>query len=318
MSGIYDLIVLGAGPGGVSAMVEASAAGVENMLLLEKTKEHSNTIRQYYKEHKRVDKDWMGQKCDIRGIIPFVETTKEGYISLIDEVLAKYNINAHYGEEVEKVEVGEDDLLHVHCASGQNYLTKHCIIAIGNMGKPNKPSLEVPSTLKSKVNYDVNSCVGGENILVIGGGNSAAEYACDLAENNDVALSYRQSSFTRLNSQNLLHLNRAFSHGSVRALLGTNITSVEDANGKVRVNFAEIAHEEFDRVVFAIGGSTPKELIKKCKINMDGNYPKINIHTHETNIKNLYIIGDLAQKTGGSIGIAINHAVDVIAHIFAK
>jgi len=317
MSEIYDLIVIGAGPGGISAMVEANELCIKNILLLEKTSEHSNTIRHYYKEHKRVDKEWMGQKCDIRGRLPFVDTTKEGYLELVDSMFAKYSINAKFGEEVEKIEkLG--GVLEVHSANGHSYLTKNCIIAIGNMGKPNKPNLEIPPKLKGKINFDLNNCVGGESILIVGGGNSAAEYAVDLSENNDVALSYRQTSFTRLNAQNLLHINRAFSHGSVRALLGTNIVGLEEADKKVRVNFAEIAHEEFDRVVFAIGGSTPKEFIKKCKIDIDGSYPIIDIHTHETNIPNLYIIGDLAQKTGGSIGIAINHAVDVVANIAKK
>jgi thioredoxin reductase (NADPH) len=316
-SGIYDLIVIGAGPAGISAMVEASELGMTRTLLLEKTAEHSSTIRQYYKEHKRVDKDWMGQKCEILGRLPFVETTKEGYLELIDGMFAKYSFDTVFGEEIERIE-SQDDLLLIHSAAGHHYKAKYCIIAIGNMGKPKKPTLEIAPQLKSKINFDVNSCKGGESVLVVGGGNSAIEYACDLSENNDTALSYRQEHFTRLNAQNLLHINRAFAHGSVRALLGTNIVSVEEAGEKVRVNFAEIAHEEFDRVVFAIGGSTPKEFIKKCKINMDGAYPTIDIHTHETNIPNLYIIGDLAQKTGGSIGIAINHAVTVVVSIEKK
>ncbi len=317
MSGIYDLIVIGAGPAGVSAMIECAEKGLEKVLLLEKTKEHSSTIRQYYKEHKRVDKDWMGQKCEIVGSMPFEDTTKEGYLELVDKMFVSYNIPVEFGVEVEKIDE-DDDLLVVHSAGGHSYKTKFCIIAIGNMGKPNKPNIEILPKLKGKINFDVNNCVGSESVLVVGGGNSAAEYACDLAENNDVAMSYRQTSFTRLNSQNLLHLNRAFAHGTVRPLLGTNIKSVEEAGTKVRVNFEEIAHEEFDRVVFAIGGSTPKEFIKKCKIDMDGSYPTIDLHTHETNIRNLYIIGDLAQKTGGSIAIAINHAFHIVNHIEQK
>jgi len=317
VSGIYDLVVIGAGPAGISAMIEASELGVQNVLLLEKAKEHSSTIRQYYKEHKRVDKDWQGQKCEIAGHFPFVDTTKEGYLELVDSLFAKYSFNASFGEEIEKIEA-EEDLLLIHSAAGHNYKAKNCVIAIGNMGKPNKPTLDIPAKLKGKVNFDVNNCKGGESVLVVGGGNSAAEYACDLAENNDVALSYRQTNFTRLNAQNLLHINRAFAHGGVRPLLGTNIVSVEEFGEKVRVHFNEIAHEDFDRVVFAIGGSTPKEFIKKCKIDMDGSYPIIDIHTYETNIQNLYIVGDLACKTGGSIGIAINHAVTVVGSIVKK
>lgn len=51
---------------------------------------------------------------------------------------------------------------------------------------------------------------------------------------------------------------------------------------------------------------------------MDGNYPVVEHGTHKTNIPNLYIIGDLSQKTGGSIAIAMNHAVSVVSSIYDK
>lgn len=46
-------------------------------------------------------------------------------------------------------------------------------------------------------------------ILVVGGGNSAAEYAYSLAlDDNIVTLAYRKESFTRLNSINENMLKR--------------------------------------------------------------------------------------------------------------
>jgi thioredoxin reductase (NADPH) len=54
---VYDLIIIGGGPGGIGTAIEARALGVEKILLLEKSDNHSDTIRKFYKDNKRVDKD---------------------------------------------------------------------------------------------------------------------------------------------------------------------------------------------------------------------------------------------------------------------
>ncbi len=49
MSRIYDLIVVGGGPGGIGTVVEAKIAGFKDVLLIEKSENHSHTIRKFYK-----------------------------------------------------------------------------------------------------------------------------------------------------------------------------------------------------------------------------------------------------------------------------
>lgn len=46
---IYDIIIIGAGPAGISMAVEAVNAGVDHtkILIIEKSKEHSFTIKKY-------------------------------------------------------------------------------------------------------------------------------------------------------------------------------------------------------------------------------------------------------------------------------
>jgi len=47
---MYEIIIIGAGPGGLSMAVEARTFGVtpENVLIIEKAPEHSYTIKKYY------------------------------------------------------------------------------------------------------------------------------------------------------------------------------------------------------------------------------------------------------------------------------
>ncbi len=54
---IYDVVIVGAGPGGIASAIECKKMGIENIVLLEKTDNISAMIREYYKDGKRVDKD---------------------------------------------------------------------------------------------------------------------------------------------------------------------------------------------------------------------------------------------------------------------
>ena len=56
MSQVYDLVIIGAGPAGISMAVEAILAGVnrDRILVLEKSEAHSWSIRKFYPEQKLV------------------------------------------------------------------------------------------------------------------------------------------------------------------------------------------------------------------------------------------------------------------------
>ncbi|MEF3191996.1 MAG: NAD(P)-binding domain-containing protein [Campylobacterales bacterium] len=310
----YDLIIIGAGPAGIAAAVEASIMKVGRVLLLEKGDNHSTTIRNFYKDNKRVDKDWNNQKVEFDGHVEFFDGTKESTIAYFDQLLATHAIEAHFNEEVEKV-LRTQDGLKVITPRG-HYRGNNVIVAIGRMGKPNKPSYPIPPSVRSRVHYNLDACSSGEKILVVGGGNSAAEYAIDLADTNDVTLCYRQRAFTRLNAQNLLNLDRAVSHGKIRQLLGVNILGLEEGEkGQVRVLFDQMGAESFDRIIYAIGGTTPEGFLQACGITLDDNKNPVMDSFYQTNIPGLYISGDLALPRGGSIGIALNISYKIVSHI---
>ena len=55
MQEIFDIIIIGGGPGGIGSAIEAEVHGIAKILLIEKTENHSHTIRKFYKDNKRVD-----------------------------------------------------------------------------------------------------------------------------------------------------------------------------------------------------------------------------------------------------------------------
>jgi len=309
---IYDIAIIGAGPAGIAAAVEAYALGITNIILIEKSNNHSTTIRNFYKEGKRVDKEWMGQKLESNGTITFLDGTKESTLDFFDDLLSNHKIESAFNEEAEKV-VKNGDIFDI-ATTASNYHAKSVILSIGKMGKPNKPTCIMSPEAKKRVHYNLDACSENESVLVVGGGNSAAEYAVDLAEKNDSALSYRRPNFTRLNAINLLNLERLSSHGKIRMLLGTNITAIEAIEAKVKVSFEEIEHEVFDRVVFAIGGSTPVDFLKKCGVELKDGEPILS-DEFETDTKAMFISGDIAFKNGGSIVVALDMSYKIVQKI---
>ena len=316
---IYDIVIIGVGPGGIGSAIEASAHKIGEILLIEKTDNHSNTIRKFYKDNKRVDKDYKGQVTTLQGNVEFYDGTKETTLDYFNDLLDTEKIDARFNTEVEKiVRNNETDLLEIHTSIGL-IQTKNAIVAIGKMGKPNKPDYKIPPSIKAQVNFNLDKCSTNEKILVVGGGNSAAEYAYDLADqNNNVTLVYRKAEFSRLNETNENLLKKYNGEEKLRLRMSTDILSLENEEDKIKVEFNDGYSVLFDRIIYAIGGTTPVDFLKSCGITVDEDEKPIFDEHHETSAKDIYVAGDIAFKSGGSIAIALNHGYHILNNILRK
>ncbi len=312
MENIYDIAIIGAGPGGIAASIEANKAGINNVILFEKSNEHSSTIRKFYKDGKRVDKDYKGQIVDLRGSIPFKDTDKEGYLSMFDELLRENKIEPRYSTDIEKV-VKKDGYFEISSTSNEVFLAKFVIIAIGKMGQPNKPDYKIPPTLLKKVAYNANSINPGEKVLVVGGGNSAVEYAIALADETDTTLNYRRNEFSRINEINAKALQEAFA-SKLKKKLGVNIERLEDNSGQIEVFYDDATSDVFDRIVYAIGGAVPLDFLKKCGLDLDELGLPIT-QDFESSVEGIFVIGDILSKNGASVATALNQALDAVNKI---
>ncbi|BCD62350.1 thioredoxin reductase (NADPH) [Nitratiruptor sp. YY08-26] len=313
MQKVYDIAIIGAGPAGIGTAIESFAFGIKDILLIEKAQNHSATIRTFYKDNKRVDKDWMGQKVECEGNIVFMDGTKETTLDLFDRLLDKHKIETMFNTEVEKVEK-KQDLFEIFTTNNEKFLAKNVVIAIGKMGKPNKPSYKIPPSIKQFINFNLDKCGKGEKILVVGGGNSAAEYAYFLADSNDVTLNYRREKFTRLNPENEKIINEYVQKDKLKLKMGVDIDHLESEHGKPKVVFTDGSNEVYDRIIYAIGGTTPTEFLRKCGIELEGKKVAVD-ENYQTKTLGLYAAGDIVTETGGSIAIALNHGYAIAKHI---
>lgn len=314
MKEIYDIAIIGGGPGGIASAVESMILGIKDVVLFEKGEGHSTTIRKFYKDKKRVDKDYKGQKVELNGNIYFCDGTKESTLDLFDKIIQENGFEAQFQTEVESIEK-QGNYFVVHTAKNTTIKAKFIIISIGKMGQPNKPSYPIPTSIKNLVNFNANSCVDGEKILVVGGGNSAVEYACVLSESNPVTLNYRRKEFSRINETNQESLSVCFENGKIEPKLGVDIQSLEDKEGKVQVNFTDNTSAIYDRVVYAIGGMAPVDFLRKCGVELDADGVPLIDDKHQSSIQGVYIAGDILYKNGGSIAAALNHGFDIVQEI---
>ncbi len=313
---VYDVIIIGGGPGGIGTAVEAKALGMEHVLLIEKSDNHSDTIRKFYKDNKRVDKDWQGQIVEMEGNVPFMDGTKESTIDFFDEQIDKHAIESHFRCEVDKI-TKKEGLFYVRASCG-DYVGRDIVIAIGRMGKPNKPGYKIPPSIRKFVNYNLDKCGHDEKILIVGGGDTAVEYAVELGKTNTVTLNYRRPEITRPNPTNRAMIAEAIAHGDVTPKLGVDIEGLDNAEGRVLVKYVDGTEEVYERVIYAIGGTTPVDFLKNANLDLDATGEPIIKENLETSVEGIYIAGDIAFKSGGSIAIALNHGYRIVTDILGR
>lgn len=313
MGEIHNLVIIGAGPAGIATAVESYLQGIRNILLLEKDQEPNSTIRKYYKDNKRVDKDWKGQKIELDGRIYFVDGTKESTLDFFDQIINHHSVELRTHVEVTGIKKIGDENFEIYVA-GDTIKAKHVVVTIGRMGKPNQPDYKIPTGIKNKIGFTLENCTEGEKILVVGGGDSAIEYAIDLSQKNDVVICYRRGTFRRANPKNQADIANAIMHNELKTLLGVDIVGLEDENGRVSVIFNDAKPEVYDRVIYAIGGTTPSTFLANSGIKEENGIP-VHDKNYQTNIKDLFVAGDITQESGGSIALGLNHGYAIACYI---
>lgn len=310
MEHIYQLAIIGAGPAGIATAIESYVLGMRDIVLLEKDENHNATIRKFYKDNKRVDKDWKGQKVELDGTIYFMDGTKESTLDFFDQLLDNEAVELRTHTEVQKI-VEIEGGFEVFIAGG-SIKASYVVVTIGRMGKPNKPDYKIPPSIKNQIHFTLDGCSQGEKVMVVGGGDSAIEYAVELCERNEVSICYRRGTFRRANPTNQADIEKAVANGSVRPLLNTEITELESESGKVKVMYSDGTSELYDRLVYAIGGTTPSGFLQSSGIREEDGKP-VHDENYQTNVEGLFVAGDITQESGGSIALGLNHGF-AIAH----
>jgi len=307
----YEILIVGAGPAGISMAVEARFAGItkDRVLIIEKTKRHSDTIHIHYPDDKLVTANYKGFNDIHGGIMRINDKPKPDTLDYFDGVIDINDLNINYEESVKSIK-RDDHGWFIVTTDKADYRARVCVIAIGILGKPNQPEYKLPRTLKRKLHFNTFAPeITLSDVLVVGGGDTASERVAHLVRlKNNVTLSYRGADFTRMNDVNRAEIFKLESENKIKVLLDNKIAEVKRAGKGMAVSFENDKHDPmtFDHIVYCLGGSTPDAFLKDAGIELDGAMPKL-LDGYETNVPGLFLAGDLtAGRTGGSINWAFN------------
>ena len=259
----YDVVIVGSGPAGLSAALQAASAGLRYVVLEQGT--IADTVRKYPR-HKLLLAEPAG--IPLYGDLWIADGSKESLLRIWESVVARASLDVHTGQRVHRID-REGARFVVHTAAGAVYRARRVVLALGRRGTPRR--LGVRGEELAKVVYDIAEMAdfAGRRVLVVGGGDSAVESAVGLArqEATTVTISYRGDGFTRIKERNAEKLEAAVKDGRLEVLLRSQVREVRDdvvlldCDGVARV-------VPNDDVVVRIGGEAPYALLEQLGVRL--------------------------------------------------
>ena len=264
---VIDSIIIGAGPAGMTATLGAVEHKLKTITIDQDTK--GGTIAHFPK-----GKVVMTQaaKMPLVGNINFGEISKEKLMTFWLKIINKYKLNINESEALLSI-TQTDTGLHKIKTSKNEYLSKTVLLALGRRGTPRK--LDVPGEKQSKVTYRLADAeqYKGQSVLIVGGGDSALEAACSIAEqeNTSVTLSYRKDSFGRAKQKNRERVNTLEAQSSLKVIFNSQVKAI----GKDSVLISakeEVIELSNQAVIVCVGGILPTGLLKELGVKVETKY----------------------------------------------
>ena len=293
--GTYDVICIGAGPTGLACAIEARRAGMRSLAIDKGCL--CNSIYHYPPNMVFFTTPELLEIGDLPLVCAAEKPTRVEALKYYRKTAEHYALELRLFELVTRVE-GHDGNFTVTTKSDkgmeQQYQGKKIVVATGYYDLPNR--LDVPGEDLPHVShyYTEPFEFWNENVVVIGGRNSAAEAALDLYRNGaKVTLVHRDAQlgstikyWVRPNIENRIKA------GQVKALFQTRVKAITPE--EVIVTNGGGAKHLPARRIFALTGYHPDfEFIQSLGVRLDPETrkPAMDPHTHESNVPGLYLAG---------------------------
>jgi thioredoxin reductase len=263
---LLDLLIIGAGPAGLSAALAAKAAGLRYLAIDQDTL--GGTVA-HFPRRKLV----MTAPAELAlvGQMQFRETSKEALMEYWTDVAQRYRLEIAEGERAASID-GALGGFNVKTSRGTRR-ARVVLLALGRRGTPRK--LGVPGENLPKVVYRLTDPAQyrRKKVLVVGGGDSALEAAIALAEEGDttVTLSYRSDVFTRAKQKNRARVEAVRAAGSATVLMSSNIVAVHADRVDLEHRGKAMSLPN-DFVIVCAGGVLPTPLLKEVGIGVETKY----------------------------------------------
>ncbi len=308
---MYDVIIIGSGPSGLAAALTAKECGLDYLVLERGV--IANTVYQY-----PLTKPLFSTSNEVElkpGALPADrKPTREEVLAHYTDLVACENLKLHTGEEVKRITPMADHF--IIATTEAEYRAQTVLVTVGGFGRQRR--LNVPGEDPTRVSYRFVEAFpfAKRRVLVVGGGNSAAEAALFLSEvGAQVTLSVRRPelelvaevSFNREGKPRgkikpwvLEPLAHAQAAGRVRILTSAEITEILPRSARLRVGVApafEWVEVECDHIFALIGADPDTSLLEQAGVEIapDGR-PVYHQETYETSVPGIYVAGHITRE----------------------
>jgi thioredoxin reductase (NADPH) len=291
----YDVICVGAGPTGLACAIDARLENLTSLVIDKgcvcNSLYHYPTNMFFFTTPERME---IGElPMTIFGAKP----TRAEALKYYRRAVERYGLEVRQYETVDRIE-GRDGDFTVHTrdehARPHSYHSRKIIIATGFYDHPNP--LGVPGENLPHVSHYFTEPhpYWNQDVVVIGGGNSAAETALELFRaGSRVTIVHRGADMAKgLKYWVRPDIENRIAAGEVRALLNTKVLRIEP--GQVVVSTEGKEHTVPAAHVFALTGYHPDfEFLERAGIHLDATTkkPQVNPETLETNVPGIYVAG---------------------------
>jgi putative YpdA family bacillithiol system oxidoreductase len=258
---VLDVVIIGAGPAGISASLRASEHGLKALTLERETV--GGTVSKYPRQKLVMTSP---VEFPLHGRFSKTTLSKEDLLAFWEKIMQRTDLNIHTGEGVDTVKKETDGLFRVRTAR-EEYQSRAVVLALGRAGTPRKLGVkgeELPHVLYRLIEADHYT---NSNILIVGGGDSAVEAAMGLAHQagNKVTISYRKSEFSRLKDRNAKRIEEHINSGKLEVLF--NSMPTEFRVGSVAIECGDQIRElPNDFVWIFAGGTPPSDFLKAAGV----------------------------------------------------
>ena len=293
-SKIFDVVIIGGGPSGLSCAIEAQRLGLSH-LIIEKGS-FTDGIRRFPKNLTFFS---TPELLSIGGV-PFPCTVQRPsrleVLAYYRSVIKHYALNQKLYTRVTGAARGADGLFELQVESGEIYRGKNLVIATGYFDLFN--ALAVPGETLPHVHryYEEAAPYVGCDVVIVGGGNTAAETALELFRNDArVTIVHRKAEMKGSVKYWLKpDIENRIREGSIRAFFESAV--VEILPGTIRIRSLRDQSEQTLRADFVlplIGYRPDIQFLQALGAKVDAQtlVPELNAETLETSIPGLFVAG---------------------------
>ena len=289
----YDVVIVGGGPCGLAAGIEASKSGLSHVILEKGSVTES--IRRYPKLMRFFS---TAENIEIGGI-PFpvssVKANRNEALQYYRKVAAYYKLNTRVFTEVQRVQK-QGDVFVVTTTKAETFRAYKVILATGYFDRPRH--LGIPGEDGPQVShyYDEPFNYSFTKVVIIGASNSAVEAALELYRHDvDVTVVHRGPDFRSTVKYWLIpDVKNRVKEGKIKTVFDSCATRI--GPDFVRVHnqtTGEISNIPADFVLVLTGYTPDAELLQRCGVELhpETQVPVYNRETFETNVPGLYVCG---------------------------